>query len=62
MRRKDMASNPNAISEEFQAVWDDIRKIKQTINTSILPEGFVWDSDGDALVIISPSGSRTTIT
>jgi hypothetical protein len=54
-------SERGALTDEINNIWDELRRMKSSMSQSLLPEGFTWDDDGDGLVIISPSGTRTTI-
>lgn len=61
-RHNDPIRGEDAVSAEFTEVWEELRRVKQMIGPSVLPEGFTWTQSGDTLIVISPSGAQTPIT
>jgi hypothetical protein len=63
VRRHDTPINgADAISREFNELWEELRRLKSSVSPSMLPEGFTWDQDGNDLVVVGPTGTRTPIT
>ena len=62
MRRRDIPIGGNPVQVEIEELWEELRRTKQALGASVLPEGFTWSQDGDTLVVVSPSGTRTPIT
>lgn len=53
MFRREVGASKDVLPSEIQEIWDAIRRLRSSINASILPEGMVWgeDSNGDLLII-----------
>ena len=48
-----MTSSKESLPKELQDIWDSIRAIRQSINRSIIPEGFTWaDTTSGSIVIV----------
>lgn len=53
MRRFNSPPPENAVRDEFIEIWEEIRRFRSILTTSVLPEGYVYDDDG---VVIDPAG------
>lgn len=51
--RREMGASRNALTDELREIWDAIRKMRQSLNRSVLPEDFTWGEtvDGDLVII-----------
>lgn len=58
MFRREIGSSREALNDELREIWDSIRKLKQSVNRSILPEDFTWAETDDAnLVVLGSNGT-----
>lgn len=58
MYRREIGASKDALPNELRDIWDEIRKLRQNVNQSILPDGYTWGEtiDGD-IVVVNGSGS-----
>lgn len=60
MYRRELGSSRDALTDELREIWDAIRKLKQSVNRSILPEDFTWaETIDDELVVLGSDGTVT---
>lgn len=58
MYRREIGASKDALTDELREIWDAIRKLKQNVNRSILPEDFTWaETIDDELVVLGSGGS-----
>ena len=57
MYRREIGASKDALPVELRDIWDEIRKLRQNVNQSILPDGYVYgETDAGDVVIINQYG------